>query len=105
MPGSLSASGYRLSKPVWSAYYQLVMATTSPSVSDRVSRVIEALRGGVQSDGGDIELVEVTADGVVKIRLHGACVGCPSSSMTLKVGIERSLKEHIPEVRLVEAVD
>lgn len=80
------------------------MPTSTPSVADRVSRVINALRSGVQRDGGDIELVEVTNDGVVRIRLHGACVGCPSSSMTLKVGIERSLKEHIPEVRLVEAV-
>lgn len=80
------------------------MPTSSPSVVDRVNRVLNALRTGVQRDGGDLELVEVTDDGVVKIRLHGACVGCPSSSMTLKVGIERSLKEHIPEVRLVEAV-
>lgn len=80
------------------------MPTSSPSVVDRVNRVLNALRTGVQRDGGDLELVEVTDDGVVKIRLHGACVGCPSSSMTLKVGIERSLKEHIPEVRFVEAV-
>ncbi len=80
------------------------MPTSSPSVVDRVNRVLNALRTGVQRDGGDLELVDVTDDGVVKIRLHGACVGCPSSSMTLKVGIERSLKEHIPEVRLVEAV-
>jgi Fe-S cluster biogenesis protein NfuA len=51
-----------------------------------------------------MELVEVTADGIVRIRFLGACVGCPSSSMTLRVGIERNLKNHVPEVRAVEAV-
>jgi Fe-S cluster biogenesis protein NfuA len=69
-----------------------------------VSKVLNLIRPAVQSDGGDLELVEVTADGVVRIRLHGACVGCPSSSITLQVGIERNLKAHIPEVRAVEAV-
>jgi Fe-S cluster biogenesis protein NfuA len=74
------------------------------AVSARVSKVLNLIRPAVQSDGGDLELVEVTADGVVRIRLHGACVGCPSSSITLQVGIERNLKAHIPEVRAVEAV-
>lgn len=59
----------------------------------------------MQSDGGDIELVGVTDDGIVQIRLHGACVGCPSSQVTLQVGVERNLKDHIPEVRAVQAVD
>lgn len=71
---------------------------------DRVARVINLIRPAVQSDGGDLELVEVTPDGVVRIRLHGACVGCPSSTMTLRVGIERNLKAHIPEVVAVESV-
>ncbi|MBX3358792.1 MAG: NifU family protein [Phycisphaeraceae bacterium] len=71
----------------------------------RVSEVLDLIRPAVQSDGGDLELVEVTGDGVVKIRLHGACVGCPSSTITLQMGIERNLKEHIPGIRAVVAID
>jgi Fe-S cluster biogenesis protein NfuA len=80
---------------------------TSPQaapIRDRVARVLNLIRPAVQSDGGDVELVDVTAEGVVRIRLHGACVGCPSSTMTLQVGIERNLKEHVPEVTAVQAV-
>jgi Fe-S cluster biogenesis protein NfuA len=71
---------------------------------DRVAKVINLIRPAVQSDGGDVELVEVTDVGMVRIRLHGACVGCPSSHVTLQVGIERNLKAHVPEIRGVEAV-
>lgn len=71
----------------------------------RVSRIIELIRPIVQSDGGDVELVGVTPEGVVQIRLHGACIGCPSSQITLKMGIERNLRDHIPEITEVEAVD
>jgi len=78
--------------------------TIGPSVHDKVARVLSLIRPAVQADGGDIELVNITPEGIVQIRLHGACVGCPSSSMTLKVGIERNLKNHIPEIRGVEAV-
>jgi len=78
--------------------------TTPPTLEERVSRVLNLIRPAVQSDGGDLELVDITPEGVVRIRLHGACVGCPSSSMTLKVGIERNLKAHIPEVRGVQSV-
>lgn len=76
----------------------------NPPLRERVAKVINLIRPAVQSDGGDLELVEVTPDGVVRIRLHGACVGCPSSTMTLQVGIERNLKAHVPEVRAVESV-
>lgn len=76
---------------------------TSP-LHDRVSRVINLIRPAVQSDGGDVELVDITPEGVVQIRLHGACVGCPSSTMTLQLGIERNLKQHVPQVTSVEAV-
>ena len=82
--------------------------TTNPPNNDlrqRVAFVIDRIRPAVQSDGGDIELIEVTAQGVVKIRMHGACVGCPSSNMTLRIGIERNLKERIPEVTAVEAIE
>lgn len=80
-------------------------APTTPTVFDRVARVIKLIRPAVQADGGDVELVDVTDAGVVQIRLHGACVGCPSSMITLQVGIERNLKAHIPEVTKVEALE
>jgi Fe-S cluster biogenesis protein NfuA len=76
----------------------------SGPLADRVAKVINLIRPAVQSDGGDLELVDVTPEGIVRIRLHGACVGCPSSSITLQVGIERNLKAHIPEVTSVQAV-
>jgi len=71
----------------------------------RVVRVLDAIRPTIQADGGDVELVEITPEGVVGIRLHGACVGCPSSTMTLQMGIERNLRDHVPEVTGVRAVD
>ena len=74
------------------------------SVYQRVEQIIDRIRPAVQSDGGDLELVDVTEGGVVKIRLHGACVGCPSSSMTLQMGIERNVREKVPEVVAVEQV-
>ncbi|MBX3383845.1 MAG: NifU family protein [Phycisphaeraceae bacterium] len=78
--------------------------TSQSTVADRVEHVLNLIRPAVQADGGDVEFVAFTEDGTVQIRLHGACVGCPSSSVTLQVGIERNLKNHIPEVRRVEAV-
>lgn len=76
----------------------------SPTLRDRVAKVIDLIRPAVQSDGGDLELVDITADGIVQIRLHGACVGCPSSALTLQTGVERNLRNHVPEVRGVQAV-
>lgn len=76
----------------------------SPSLPERVERIIGLIRPAVQADGGDLELVAITPDGTVQIRLHGACVGCPSSAVTLQVGIERNLRNHIPEIKRVEAV-
>ena len=74
------------------------------SIRDRVQDVINLIRPAVQADGGDIELVDVTADGVVQIRFHGECHGCPSSTMTLHMGIERNLREKVPEVTGVTPV-
>lgn len=74
------------------------------SVQDRVATVIEGIRPFIQSDGGDIELVDVDGQGVVKVRLQGACVGCPSAAMTLKMGVERALKEKVPEVSEVVSI-
>jgi len=70
---------------------------------EQVEAVINEIRPMLQADGGDIELVDVE-DGVVKVRLRGACAGCPGAQMTLKMGVERRLKEKIPEVQRVEPV-
>lgn len=78
---------------------------TNESLHTQVERIINLIRPAVQSDGGDLELVEVTDDGTVRVRFHGACVGCPSSTMTLQSGIERSLKDRLPGVSKVEAID
>jgi Fe-S cluster biogenesis protein NfuA len=71
---------------------------------ERVEAVMNEIRPMLQADGGDVELVEVTEEGVVKVRLTGACGGCPMSQITLSGGIERRLKEAIPEVLRVESV-
>jgi Fe-S cluster biogenesis protein NfuA len=76
-------------------------AADQPSVKERVEKVINWLRPIIQGDGGDIELVNVSADGIVQIRFHGACVGCPSSNNTLRDGIERNIRDKVPEVREV----
>ena len=72
-----------------------------PSITARVQAVVDWLRPIIQSDGGDVELVNVSEDGVVQIRFHGACIGCPSAGMTLREGLERNIKEKVPEVREV----
>lgn len=71
----------------------------------RVEQVLAMIRPAVQLDGGDVELVEITDEGVVKVRFLGACIGCPSSAMTLHTGIEKNLKAQIEEVTAVEAVE
>ena len=71
---------------------------------DKVKAVLEEIRPALQADGGDLELVEVTEDGVVKLKLVGACGTCPMSQMTLKMGIEKRLKEKLPEIKEVVAV-
>jgi Fe-S cluster biogenesis protein NfuA len=72
-----------------------------PTLRKRVSDVLELIRPAVQADGGDIELVDVAQNGVVSIRLLGACIGCPSSNLTLQMGIEANLREQVPEVTRV----
>jgi Fe-S cluster biogenesis protein NfuA len=71
---------------------------------EEVKKVLDMIRPALQADGGDVELVEVGADGVVKVRLVGACGHCPMSTMTLKMGIERTLKEKVPGVTEVVSV-
>ncbi len=72
-------------------------------MKEKVEKALEKIRPSLQADGGNIELVDV-ADGVVKVRLTGACGACPMSQMTLKMGVERALKQQVPEVKRVEAV-
>ena len=74
-------------------------------MKEKVEELINKIRPNLQADGGDIELVEVSEDGVVKVRLQGACHGCPSAAMTLKMGVERLLKTNIPEVKSVVNVE
>ncbi len=69
-----------------------------------IETALDEIRPALQADGGDVELVETNEDGVVLVRLQGACSGCPSASMTLKMGIERALKEKVPGVTAVEAI-
>jgi Fe-S cluster biogenesis protein NfuA len=73
-------------------------------MKERIQAVLNKIRPMLQADGGDVEFIDV-ADGVVKVRLQGACAGCPMSQMTLKNGIERLLKQEIPEITAVESAD
>jgi Fe-S cluster biogenesis protein NfuA len=76
-----------------------------PTFEDKVRNIIDAIRPNLQSHGGDVELVATENDKTVKVRLQGACSGCPGAKMTLKMGIERLLKEKVPQVKEVIAVD
>ncbi|MFH0821820.1 MAG: NifU family protein [Pseudomonadota bacterium] len=73
-------------------------------MKEEVQAALDLVRPQLQADGGDAVLVDVSADGNVKVRLTGACGGCPMSQMTLKMGIERILKERVPGVKSVESV-
>ena len=72
-------------------------------MKEEIEKALNRIRPALQADGGDVEFVDVV-DGIVKVRLTGACGGCPMSQMTLKMGIERHLKKEVPEVKGVEAV-
>jgi Fe-S cluster biogenesis protein NfuA len=75
------------------------------TIKERVMRALEKVRPYLQSDGGDISLVEITGDNTVKVRLQGACKGCPYSIQTLKAGVEQALLKEVPEIKGVVAVD
>jgi len=81
-----------------------VASKKSSNLREQVAEIIKQLRPAVQSDGGDIELVDIDERGTVSVRLLGACIGCPSSGMTLKQGVEATLKSRIPQVREVICV-
>ncbi|MDD4357611.1 MAG: NifU family protein [Smithellaceae bacterium] len=73
-------------------------------MKEQVQKAIDKVRPGLQADGGDVELVDVSADGVVRVKLTGACHGCPMSQMTLKMGIEKVIKQQVPSVKEVVSV-
>lgn len=97
---SILKKGFR--EPLNTADYSLI--GVKPLNADEVKLALEDVRPHLQVDGGDVEFVEVSDDGVVKVRLTGACAGCPMSQMTLKWGVENYLKKKIPEVKSVESV-
>ncbi len=70
----------------------------------KVEKVIKEIQPNLRADGGDIELVDVTDDGIVKVKLKGACVGCPLSTITIQWGVERYLKARVPQVKKVVVV-
>jgi len=71
---------------------------------DKVEAALNKIRPNLQADGGDVELIDVTPDGVVKVKLTGACSGCPMSQMTLKAGVEKIIRQEVPGVKKVIAV-
>jgi Fe-S cluster biogenesis protein NfuA len=79
-------------------------ATQTQDLKTRVQQVLNTIRPALQMDGGDCDLVDVTPDGVVSLKLRGSCGSCPSSTMTLKMGIEKRLKSSIPEIKSLVTV-
>jgi len=80
-----------------------VTEQTKDDLRERVAATLDTIRPSLQADGGDVELLGVV-DGIVQVRLQGACHGCPMAAMTLQMGIERILKQQVPEVKGVENV-
>jgi len=71
---------------------------------EKVEKALQTIRPYLKADGGDVELVQITADGIVEVKLTGACSNCPMSQMTLRAGVERALIREVPGIRRVEAV-
>jgi len=79
-------------------------AKAETTLEDRVQQVMDMMRPAIQDDGGDVELVAITGENVVQVRFHGACTTCPSSTMTLKSGLEANICHNVPEIHSVIAV-
>ncbi|MBI1939782.1 MAG: NifU family protein [Ignavibacteriales bacterium] len=77
----------------------------SDLLSEKVQKALETIRPYLKADGGDVELVKVTQEGIVEVKLTGACIDCPMSQMTLRAGVERALIREVPGIRRVEAVN
>ncbi|MDD5524827.1 MAG: NifU family protein [Smithella sp.] len=73
-------------------------------MKEKVIKTLDLIRPNLQADGGDVELIDVSSDGIVKVKLTGACHGCPMAQMTLKAGIEKVIKTQVPEIKEVVAV-
>ena len=73
-------------------------------MKEKVQKAIDLIRPSLQADGGDVELVDISVDGIVKVKLTGACHGCPMSQMTLKMGIEKIIKTQVPDIKEVVSV-
>jgi Fe-S cluster biogenesis protein NfuA len=73
-------------------------------MKEKVIKALDLIRPNLQADGGNVELIDVSSDGIVKVKLTGACHGCPMAQMTLKAGIEKVIKTHVPEIKEVIAV-
>jgi Fe-S cluster biogenesis protein NfuA len=73
-------------------------------MKEKVIEALDLIRPNLQADGGDVELIDVSSDGIVKVKLTGACHGCPMAQMTLKAGIEKVIKTQVPEIKEVVAV-
>lgn len=73
-------------------------------MKEKIIQALDEIRPALQADGGDVELVDITDEGVVQVRLMGACHGCPMSQMTLSAGIEQAIRAHVPDIKGVEAV-
>jgi Fe-S cluster biogenesis protein NfuA len=80
------------------------MSTENNGIKERVQKALDEVRPYLQADGGDVEFVNLTDDGIVELRLVGACGHCPMSTMTLRAGVERAILRSVPEVKRVEAV-
>ena len=78
--------------------------TNTDNIKERVARALDKVRPYLQSDGGDIDLIEVTDEMIVKVKLKGACNGCPYSMQTLKAGVEQTIIREVPEIKEVIAV-
>lgn len=73
------------------------------TLKEKVEAALQKVRPSLQNDGGDVELIDISDDGIVKVKLTGACGSCPMSQMTLKMGIEKILKQNVPEIKSVES--
>lgn len=80
------------------------MSMTNTDAVEKIHQALAEIRPFLNSDGGDITLIELTPENVVKVRLHGACIGCTVNQMTLKMGVETTIKKYVPEVVRVEQV-
>lgn len=81
------------------------MLQNNPEIIAKIEKAIDGLRPYLEADGGDMTFVELTADNIVKMQLHGSCQNCSMSAMTLKAGIEQAIKNAVPQVVAVEAID